>query len=97
VHDIVGGGIEDISTRLEISFSIVAWATEAVWSHSAKSLRCAGQIEHEKEKEKEKERDDRSETLDHEEKLPEYDDNEASDWEKYGSDDEGDYVQITVD
>jgi HSP20 family protein len=44
-------------------------------------------------------RDDRSVTADHEEQLPRYEGsgNDESDWEKAGSDDETDYVKISVD
>ena len=54
--------------------------------------------EHTKEKEVEV-RDDRSETAGREEPLPRYQEsaNDESDWEKAGSDDEGEYVKINVD
>jgi HSP20 family protein len=55
---------------------------------------------HENTKEKEVEaRDDRSETAGREEQLPRYQEsaNNESDWEKDGSEDEGDYVKINVD
>lgn len=54
--------------------------------------------EHTKENENEA-RDDRSVTVDHEEHLPRYEEsaNDESDWEKAGSEDEGDYVKINVD
>ena len=55
--------------------------------------------EHHKEKEAEIEpRDNRSETVGREEQLPLYEEsaNDESDWEKAGSDEEGDYVKINV-
>lgn len=54
--------------------------------------------EHHKEKEVEA-RDARSETAGREEQLPRYEEsaNDESDWEKAGSDDEGEYVKINVD
>ncbi len=54
--------------------------------------------EHRKKKEIEA-RDDRSETAGREEQLPRYEEsaNDESDWEKAGSDDEGEYVKINVD
>lgn len=56
--------------------------------------------EEEYQREKDAERDDRSETVGHDEQLPRYEaekPTEESDWEKDGSEDEGEYVKINVD
>jgi HSP20 family protein len=62
----------------------------------------AKEAEYQAEVKANQDRDDRSETMDfeHAEELPEYEaeaEHEESDWEKDGSEDEGEYVKINVD